>query len=72
MAWLTRVTRRISTGQHAAREGVGRDLVFQVNRHRVTTADALRQAFTAAAGNQAIIVWFERGGMIARSAFYVR
>jgi serine protease Do len=48
------------------------DVVFQVNRQKVGTADDLRQAFTAAAGNQAITVWFERGGMIGRTAFYVR
>ena len=48
------------------------DVVFQVNRQRVTTTDALRQAFAAAAGNQAITVWFERSGMVGRSAFYVR
>ena len=48
------------------------DVVFQVNRQRVTTAAALREAFAAAAGNQAITVWFERSGMVGRSAFYVR
>lgn len=48
------------------------DVVFQVNRQKVTTADELRQAFAAAAGNQAITVWFERNGMVGRSAFYVR
>ncbi len=48
------------------------DVVFQVNRQRVATADGLRQAFAAAAGGQAITVWFERNGMIGRSAFYVR
>ncbi len=48
------------------------DVVFQVNRQRVTTADALRQAFAAAAGSQAVTVWFERSGMVGRSAFYVR
>lgn len=48
------------------------DVVFQVNRQKVTTAAELRQAFAAAAGNQAITVWFERGGMVGRSAFYVR
>jgi len=48
------------------------DVVFQVNRQRVATADDLRQAFAAAAGEQAVTVWFERNGMIGRSAFYVR
>jgi serine protease Do len=48
------------------------DVVFQVNRQRVASADELRQAFAGAAGNQAVTVWFERGGMIGRSAFYVR
>jgi len=48
------------------------DVVFQVNRLKVTTADELRQAFSAAAGNQAITVWFERSSGIGRTAFYVR
>ena len=48
------------------------DVVFQVNRQRVASAAELRQAFTGAAGNQAVTLWFERGGMIGRSAFYVR
>ena len=48
------------------------DVVFQVNRQRIATADALRRAFSQAAGGQAITLWFERGGMIGRTSFYVR
>ena len=48
------------------------DVVFQVNRQRVATADALRQSFTQAAGGQAITLWFERGGMVGRTSFYVQ
>jgi hypothetical protein len=47
-------------------------VVFQVNRLKVTTADELRRAFATAAGNWAITVWFERSGIVGRSAFYVR
>jgi serine protease Do len=47
------------------------DVVFQVNRQRIATADALRHAFSQAAGGQAITLWYERGGMIGRTSFYV-
>jgi hypothetical protein len=45
--------------------------VFQVDRQRIATADALRHAFSQAAGGQAITLWYERGGMIGRTSFYV-
>ena len=48
------------------------DVVFQVNRQRVGTAQALRAAFAQAAGGQAITLWFERNGMIGRTSFYVQ
>jgi serine protease Do len=48
------------------------DVVFQVNRQRVATAEALRGAFAQAAGGQAITLWFERNGMIGRTSFYVQ
>jgi serine protease Do len=48
------------------------DVVFQVNRQRVGTAEALRGAFAQAAGGQAITLWFERNGMIGRTSFYVQ
>ena len=48
------------------------DVVFQVNRQRLAAADALQRAFAQAAGGQAITLWFERGGRIGRTSFYVR
>ena len=36
------------------------DVVLQINRTRVETADDLRRAFSAAAGGGAVVVWFER------------
>jgi hypothetical protein len=47
-------------------------VVFQVNRLRVGTAEALRGAFAQAAGGQAITLWFERNGMVGRTSFYVQ
>ncbi|HMA45255.1 MAG TPA: hypothetical protein VKO86_14625, partial [Gemmatimonadales bacterium] len=48
------------------------DVVFQVNRQRVGSAESLRAAFAQAAGGQAITLWFERGGMVGRTSFYVQ
>ena len=48
------------------------DVVLQINRVRVTSADDLRRAFATAAGGGAATVWFERGGRLDRTAFYVR
>jgi len=48
------------------------DVVFQVNRLRVASAEDLRRAFTQATGGGAISLWFERDGEIGRTAFYVR
>jgi hypothetical protein len=48
------------------------DVVFQVNRLRVTDAETLRRAFREAAGGQAITLWFERNGMVGRTTFYVQ
>jgi len=48
------------------------DVILQVNRVRVSSADDLRRAFGAAAGGGAATVWFERAGRLSRSAFYVR
>ena len=48
------------------------DVVLQINRVRVASAEDLRRAFTAAAGAGAATVWFERGGRLNRTAFYVR
>src|SRR5437762_4496583 len=48
------------------------DVILQINRARVSSAEDLRRAFTAAAGAGAAAVWFERGGRLNRTAFYVR
>ncbi|HEU5261334.1 MAG TPA: trypsin-like peptidase domain-containing protein [Gemmatimonadales bacterium] len=48
------------------------DVILQINRMRVETADDLRRAFAAAAGGGAVTVWFERDGRLGRTAFYVR
>src|SRR5947207_1015246 len=48
------------------------DVILQINRVRVATADDLRGAFAAAAGAGAATVWFERNGRLSRTAFYVR
>jgi serine protease Do len=48
------------------------DVVFQVNRLRVGSAEVLRRTFREAAGGQAITLWFERNGMIGRTTFYVQ
>src|SRR5881394_107378 len=48
------------------------DVILQINRARVSTADDLRRAFAAAAGAGAATVWFERDGRLSRTAFYVR
>src|SRR5437879_6252945 len=48
------------------------DVILQINRVRVSSADDLRRAFAAAAGAGAATVWFERDGRLNRTAFYVR
>ena len=48
------------------------DVILQINRVRVSTAEDLRRAFTATAGAGAVTVWFERSGRLERTAFYVR
>src|SRR5437016_2957253 len=48
------------------------DVVLQINRVRVASADDLRRGFAAAAGAGAATVWFERDGRLSRTAFYVR
>jgi serine protease Do len=48
------------------------DVILQVNRVRVSSADDLRRAFGAAAGSGAATLWFERAGRLSRTAFYVR
>jgi len=48
------------------------DVILQINRARVSSADDLRRAFAATAGAGAVSVWFERSGRLERTAFYVR
>lgn len=48
------------------------DVVFQINRFRVESAEDMQRAFRAAQGAGAITVWFERRGAVARTSFYVR
>ncbi|PYP46309.1 MAG: hypothetical protein DMD50_08205 [Gemmatimonadetes bacterium] len=48
------------------------DVILQINRARVSSADDLRRAFAATAGAGAVTVWFERSGRLERTAFYVR
>ena len=48
------------------------DVIFQISRQRVQGADDLRRAFAAAAGRGPVTVWFERGGMVGRTTFYVQ
>ncbi|HXF96075.1 MAG TPA: trypsin-like peptidase domain-containing protein, partial [Gemmatimonadales bacterium] len=48
------------------------DVIFQINRFPVTSAEDLRRAFRAAAGGGPVTVWFERRGGVGRTSFYVR
>jgi len=48
------------------------DVILQINRVRVSSADDLRRGFAATAGAGAVTVWFERSGRLERTAFYVR
>ena len=48
------------------------DVILQINRVRISTAEDLGRAFSATAGAGAVTVWFERAGRLGRTAFYVR
>jgi serine protease Do len=48
------------------------DVILQINRVRVSSADDLGRAFAATAGAGAVSVWFERSGRLERTAFYVK
>ena len=48
------------------------DVILQINRVRVSSAEDLRRAFAATAGAGAVTVWYERSGRLERTAFYVR
>jgi serine protease Do len=47
------------------------DVIFQVNRQKVSDAEELERLFNAAKGANAITVWFERRGNVGRATFYV-
>jgi len=48
------------------------DVIFQINRQKVSEAAELQRAFEAAkGGGAAITVWFERRGNVGRATFYV-
>ena len=48
------------------------DVIFQINRQGVATAEDLKRGFAAAAGAGPVTVWFERGGVVGRTTFYVQ
>ncbi len=48
------------------------DVILQINRVRVSSAEDLHRAFAATAGAGAVSVWYERAGRLERTAFYVR
>ncbi|HYK82609.1 MAG TPA: trypsin-like peptidase domain-containing protein [Gemmatimonadales bacterium] len=48
------------------------DVILQINRTRVASAEDLRRAFAAAVRSGAVTVWFERAGRLGRTTFYVR
>ncbi|MBI4501140.1 MAG: trypsin-like peptidase domain-containing protein [Gemmatimonadetes bacterium] len=48
------------------------DVVFQVNRQTVSSAEDLRQALRAVRGGSPVRIYFERGGDMVVSDFYVR
>lgn len=47
------------------------DVVFQINRQAVRSAEDLQRLFKTAAGRDPVTVWFERAGSVGRSTFYV-
>jgi S1-C subfamily serine protease len=48
------------------------DVIFQINRQRVSRAEQVREAFREAAGRSALRVYVERGGYVSWTEFYVR
>ncbi|MBI2536297.1 MAG: hypothetical protein HYW06_04880, partial [Gemmatimonadetes bacterium] len=48
------------------------DVILQVNRQAVATAEDTRRAFRAAAGRTPVRVYFERGGQLGVADFYVQ
>ena len=48
------------------------DVIMQINRQAVATAEDARRAFRAAAGRTPVRVYFERGGQLGVADFYVQ
>jgi serine protease Do len=48
------------------------DVIFQINRQGVGSAEDLKRVFGAAADAGPVTVWFERGGVVGRTTFYVQ
>ena len=48
------------------------DVILQINRQSVATAEDTRRAFRAAAGRTPVRVYFERGGQVGIADFYVQ
>lgn len=48
------------------------DVILQINRTPIETAEDARRAFRAAAGRGAVRVWFERQGQLGYTDFYLR
>jgi serine protease Do len=48
------------------------DVILQINRIPIETAEDARRAFRAAAGRGAVRVWFERQGQLGYTDFYLR
>jgi S1-C subfamily serine protease len=48
------------------------DLIFQIDRTRVESAEDLQRALRAAAGRGAVTVWLERTRSLIRVSFYVK
>ncbi len=51
------------------REG---DVILQINRQAVTSAEDTRRAFRAGAGRTPVRVYFERDGQMGFADFYVQ
>jgi serine protease Do len=51
---------------------VAGDVIVTVNRQAITSAEQLRQLLRAAQGNAPLRIYFERGGQIGMTEFYVQ
>ncbi|HUL02340.1 MAG TPA: trypsin-like peptidase domain-containing protein [Gemmatimonadales bacterium] len=47
------------------------DVIFQINRQAVRSAEDLKRLF-GSSGGQPVTVWLERGGSVGRTTFYVQ